>query len=216
MKLTFKPLIAFPLLITGNLAYGETLQCQSLQECVDNFGALEKKSYISSEKLKSNDFRSLNLSGSLSELDNSMSFILNQNGYTRVPQPGGKLTYIVPTRDIRYNPTPLYDSNDVTKIPLNYDYFMVKHKLKNRFLSSDITKSLRPFMSRYGRIIDQPDGGQIILQDTGRNIHRLLELIKDFDVELTKEELKEVKRDHERRKKHARQLQIIRAKRGGD
>jgi type II secretory pathway component GspD/PulD (secretin) len=75
------------------------------------------------------------------------------------------------------------------KIPSNFDYIMVTVKLKNPHIASEVSRNFRPFMSRYGRIIDIKNPGIIIINDTGKNVHRLLSLIEILDKKPSKAEL---------------------------
>ena len=101
---------------------------------------------------------------------------LNSNGYTLVKS--GKFYKIVQARDIRYTPTKIYTG---AYTPDTENYVMRIIPLKN-INSTEVTRSFRPFMSRYGRIIDIKQTNTIIVQDTGTNIQRLLRLIKFIDV----------------------------------
>ena len=101
---------------------------------------------------------------------------LNLNGYTLVKT--GAFYKIVQSRDIRYTPTKIYTGNYT---PDTENYVMRIIPLKN-IDSTEVTRSFRPFMSRYGRIIDIKQTNTIIVQDTGDNINRLVRLIKLIDV----------------------------------
>lgn len=101
---------------------------------------------------------------------------LNLNGYTLVKS--GSFYKIVNARDIRYTPTKIYTGNYT---PDTENYVMRILPLKN-IDSTEVTRSFRPFMSRYGRIIDIKQTNTIIVQDTGSNINRLVRLIKFIDV----------------------------------
>ncbi|MGB0452937.1 MAG: type II secretion system secretin GspD [Bacteriovoracaceae bacterium] len=101
---------------------------------------------------------------------------LNINGYTLVKS--GTFYQIVQARDIRYTPTKIYTG---AYTPDTENYVMRIIPLKN-IDSTEVTRSFRPFMSRYGRIIDIKQTNTIIVQDTGSNIQRLLRLIKFIDV----------------------------------
>jgi len=101
---------------------------------------------------------------------------LNMNGYTLVKS--GSFYKIVQVRDIRYTPTKIYTGNYT---PDTENYAMRIIPLKN-ISSTEVTRSFRPFMSRYGRIIDIKQTNTIIAQDTGSNINRLVRLIKFIDV----------------------------------
>jgi len=101
---------------------------------------------------------------------------LEINGFTLVKS--GSFYKIVTTRDIRYTPTKIYTGNYT---PNTDNYVMRILPLKN-IDSTEVTRSFRPFMSRYGRIIDIKQTNTIIVQDTGSNINRLVRLIKFIDV----------------------------------
>ncbi len=101
---------------------------------------------------------------------------LNMNGLTMVKS--GAFYKIVKARDIRYVPTKIYTGNYV---PDTENYMMKIISLKN-INSTEVSRSFRPFMSRYGRIIEIKQTNTIIIQDTGANINRLMRLIKFIDV----------------------------------
>ncbi len=101
---------------------------------------------------------------------------LNINGYTLVKS--GAFYKIVNARDIRYTPTKIYTGSYT---PDTENYVMKIIPLKN-INSTEVTRSFRPFMSRYGRIIDIKQTNTIIVQDTGSNINRLVRLIQFIDV----------------------------------
>ena len=101
---------------------------------------------------------------------------LNMNGYALVKT--GAFYKIVSTRDIRYTPTKIY-TGEYT--PNTENYAMRILPLKN-INSTELTRSFRPFMGRYGRIIDIKQTNTVIIQDTGENINRLVRLTKFVDV----------------------------------
>lgn len=101
---------------------------------------------------------------------------LNLNGYTLVKS--GNFYKIVNARDIRYTPTKIYTGSYT---PETENYVMRILPLKN-IDSTEVSRSFRPFMSRYGRIINIKQTNTIIVQDTGSNINRLVRLIKFLDI----------------------------------
>lgn len=101
---------------------------------------------------------------------------LNTNGYTLVKT--GEFYKIVQAKDIRYTPTKIYTG---PYTPDTENYVMRIIPLKN-INSTEVTRSFRPFMSRFGRIIDIKQTNTIIVQDTGSNIQRLLRLITFIDI----------------------------------
>lgn len=205
LTVIFLSTLVLPISIAS--AKGKGNSCHDVKSCVNYVAELTGAEYSSYEKLKGEVFRSKNYKITKENADNYLSELLNQNGYTRVKT--GKDKYqIISARDIRYNPTKLIDGN-TKKAPNNDDYYMMSYQLKNKELSStEITRSFRPFMSRYGRIIDIKLHNQIIIQDTGRNLNRMQGLLKEIDRKLTKEEKEAIE---EQREKHF-ELQKLQAK----
>ncbi|MBI2521171.1 MAG: type II secretion system secretin GspD [Bdellovibrio sp.] len=101
---------------------------------------------------------------------------LNMNGYSIVKS--GAFYKLVNSRDIRYTPTKIYTGSYT---PDTENYVMRILSLKNIDVA-EVARSFRPFMSRYGRIIEIKQTNTIIIQDTGDNITRLVRLIKFIDV----------------------------------
>lgn len=120
------------------------------------------------------------------EINNSMSredykkVIYNvMDNYGVTATEDGAVIWINSSRDIRYLPSALYTDSSY---PKDSRYSTVIHKLKYP-LSSEIARNLRPFMSRYGRVIDFSDARTILLHDKGDNISRLIETIQFMDTD---------------------------------
>lgn len=180
--------------------------CASVQSCVDQVSKLTAKSYTASKKLKGEVWQSANFKLTKENADTYLSEVLNEHGYTRIRVSDDRYK-IVEARDVRYIPTKMLNGNR-EKVPMTDDYMMVSYTFKDPELSSEIARSFRPFMSRYGRIIDVKSAGKLLLQDTGRNINRLIRLIRDVDKIPTEEELE---KRQENRKRHF-ELEKLRAK----
>lgn len=90
----------------------------------------------------------------------------------------GAFYKIINIRDIRYVPTKIYTGSYT---PDTEQHVMKVISLKN-VDANEITRNFRPFMSRYGRIIDIKQTNTVIISDTGTNIARLEKLIKFLDV----------------------------------
>jgi general secretion pathway protein D len=101
---------------------------------------------------------------------------LEMSGYTLVKS--GAFWKVINARDIRYTPTKIYTGNFT---PDNDNYIMKVISLKN-ISASEVSRNFRPFMSRYGRIIDIKQTNTLIVADTGTNIVRLEKLVKFLDV----------------------------------
>ncbi len=101
---------------------------------------------------------------------------LEMAGFTLVKS--GAFYKIINARDVRYSPTKIYTGNYT---PETDTHIMKIMALKN-VDASEISRNFRPFMSRYGRIIDLKQTNTVIVSDTGNNVSRLEKLIKFLDV----------------------------------
>jgi general secretion pathway protein D len=101
---------------------------------------------------------------------------LNLNNYTLVKS--GAFYKIVASRDARYTPTKIYRGNYT---PDTENYVMRIIPLKH-IQANEISRSFRPFMSRFGRIIDIKQTNTVIIHDTGQIINNMVQLIKFLDV----------------------------------
>ena len=97
--------------------------------------------------------------------------------------PKTKEQKIINSRDVRYTPVPQFNSSktNLSQIPNNHDYYQLTYTAKNPQLMTEFSRSVRPFLSRYGRIINSKFTDLIIIQDTGVNLKRLYRLAQKFD-----------------------------------
>ncbi len=176
--------------------------CKDLNICMQKVSALTGMKYYSSEKLKGVVTSSKNLNLNQENADQLFSSILFDHGYTRIKE--GQDTYkIVSARDIRYSATATVESHfDLApNLPRNLDYYMLNYKLRSQKnqIATEVVSSLRPFLSRYGRIIHMNDSGMIMIQDTAQNLMRFYEIIKAIDIVPSAEQLKQFEMERERR-----------------
>jgi general secretion pathway protein D len=101
---------------------------------------------------------------------------LNMAGYSLIKT--GAFYKVINARDIRYTPTKIYTGNYT---PDTENYLMRVISLKH-VSAAEIARNFRPFMSRYGRLIDIKQTNTIIIADTGSNINRLAKMVKFLDV----------------------------------
>ncbi len=101
---------------------------------------------------------------------------LDMAGFTLVKS--GAFYKVINTRDVRYSPTKIYTGSFTPET----DAHVMKVMALKHVDAAEISRNFRPFMSRYGRIIDLKQTNTIIISDTGTNINRLEKLIKFLDV----------------------------------
>jgi general secretion pathway protein D len=112
---------------------------------------------------------------------------LNMAGYSLIKT--GAFYKVINARDIRYTPTKIYTGNYT---PDTENYLMRVISLKY-VSAAEIARNFRPFMSRYGRLIDIKQTNTIIIADTGSNINRLAKMVKFLDIPGHEEALQIVK-----------------------
>ncbi len=112
------------------------------------------------------------------DLDLYVSAVASEIGYTLILNKELNQIQVIPSRDVRYNGGRLH--TDIEKVPDNYNHTMFSMRLKYA-KSGVLSRNMRPFMSRYGRIIDERNANTLILSDTGKNIRRLHKLISSID-----------------------------------
>lgn len=203
-----------------SIAFGT---CKDLESCVNQIGKITGKKYIYSEKLKGDIKTTSDIEFTKKNGGKFLSWILYRNGYSRIPL--DEVTYsLIKSRDIRYNVVPDASANANTppNLPDTYDYFMMVYTTKSPHFTTSITRALRPFMSRYGRVIDAKGTSKLVVQDTGINLKRIYRLIKDMDVKPSKKMIKvQMKIEKERKelrrieakscKNYITELEVVRA-----
>ena len=112
---------------------------------------------------------------------------LNMAGYTLVK--AGAFYKIINARDVRYVPTKIYTGSYTP----DTEAHIMKVMTLRHVDAAEISRNFRPFMSRYGRIIDLKQTNTVIISDTGSNIARLVTLINFLDVPGFEETLQIIK-----------------------
>ncbi len=180
--------------------------CSDIASCLELSSRITGTKYIYGKDIKGKINFSKNFVINKTNVDRTISQVLYTNGYTRIPS-GENTFQIISARDIRYTPVPTFEIFK-DKIPENHDYFMANYKLKNPYIVNEIVRNFRPFMSRYGRILDVKKPGMIIITDTGKNINRLAKLITFLDKDLNDDE----KEQYEERNEKRRKLELVKTK----
>ncbi len=182
----------------------KTRPCKTLKLCADLVSSKTGHKYIFSKELKGKVFLSKNYKVTKENAEKIFSEALNLHGLTRVKIEDGVFR-IINSRDVRYSPVEMINitNYNLQLIPNLSDYFMINMSLKKHEYPSEITRALRPFLSRYGRII-HTSGKDLILQDTGRNLRRLVKLVQTLDKKLSSDEIEKI--EQAKRRRHEREL----------
>lgn len=202
MKYLLIPILA----TTAVNSYANTQQCSEITSCIELVSGLTGKKYLLDKDIKGKIQLTKNFKITKDNADEFIAYTLYMNGYTRIPYNGDEWS-VINARDVRYSPAPVYTYGK-DNIPATYDYVTTNIKLKNPFIASELARNFRPFMSRYGRVIDLKDPGMLIINDTGKNVHRLIQIIEQVDKKPTKEEIEIYQAEQKNRQKK----QLIEAK----
>jgi general secretion pathway protein D len=197
-----KIILAICLTISVNLLAADN--CQDLAKCVETVSQLTGKKYIYSGKLEGELKSSSNFAITAENADTMFSYILNASGYARIPTIEKDTFKIIMARDIRYESVSALKADLTTTpiFPASEDYVLLTYKFTN-FKDGqprELSNTLRPFMSRYGRIIELIDS--VTIQEMATKLPQQLEFMRKIDHPLSKDELaikKQKKIDHDKR-----------------
>lgn len=183
------------LLATTLLQIPVFANCISLKTCIEEASIISSKNYIVKDDVLKNDHKYLTeikLDKENSEL--IISTLLHEEGMSRINLDKSNIL-VISSRDIRYHAMDKIKwTGNTQDIPKVNDYFLVTFPIKHHEGADSITRGLRPFISRYGRIINSANAPIIIVQDTGTNLRRIASLIEELDVPLTKEARAQIKK----------------------
>ncbi len=179
-------------------------QCKTVNECLNLSAKLTGKKYIFEKKSVQGEIATAgDLTWTAENADALLGEVLAESGYALEKVQGTDVFKVFNARDMRYNVQPSLEaslkSND--ELPSANPAFWVSltYTSKNEGRVSEMARNLRPFMSRYARVIDVRDSNLLIIQENAKSVVRLLEIVRKMDVPLTSEE----KELHEARKKRA-------------
>lgn len=168
--------------------------CTNIVECTNLATELTSKKYINNgEPIKGEVQNFGDVKWTKENADYLYGEALATAGYAREKTVDKDIYNLFAARDVRYSAgTTSYKATKTTNdemAPANAaDFVELVYKSENGTRVADISRNIRPFMSRYGRVIDVGSSSTLILRDTLKNVHSLLPMIRTFDVPLTKEE----------------------------
>ena len=131
------------------------------------------------------------------QIESYVSSILTYNGSAIIRMPDSKFVQVIDARDIRYTTLPIYTNLD--QIPANDNQAQWSYALKY-LKSSELSRNMRPFLSRYGRIIDVVKSNTIHMTDTGNNLRRVAQIAIHLDTAEYQKDKNEMEKINEKYK----------------
>lgn len=181
--------------------------CKSLIECMNLTKDLTQINFILPDGFKDQKITTVGaIDWSKEKSIFNLSQLLWANDYVITDFDFQKTVKIINARDIRYQPLRLIQA-DKSKPELNMiisaiGFVSILYKFENEGHDlGEISSSLRPALSRYGRIVDYSNYNQILVNDYTLNAVELLKILRTFDVQLTSEQLKKIKEKQAEHKK---------------
>lgn len=167
----------------------------NLQDLVQDYARLKSLNLQLDSKLDKNVHLWGPLSVKKNNIDLFVTSLLAKHGKTILIDEALKQLNVISSRDVRYSAVKVY--KNIEDVPHNYHYAQLILKLKH-ITTDRIARNMRPFLSRYGRVVDNNLSNQVTLSDTGVNIKMLYGLIKRLDTKEFNVRALEVKRINDR------------------
>ncbi len=133
-----------------------------------------------------------------SQVEGYVSRVLSISFHTMIVDPAVPFIQVIQSRDARYTTLPVYE--DLKQLPENDNFVQFNYRLKFAD-ATDVARNMRPFLSRYGRVIDVPHARSIHIADTADNVKRLIAITDVVDVEGYEKDKKEIEAINEKHKK---------------
>lgn len=188
--------------------------CKRLMDCVTEASRLTGVKYIFPENMFKQQEMNVELILDEKNADAVLSEALAMFEYMKVPTKVEKVWQIISARDIRYHADlPTYKASKKThpELPQNQDPIYLEYQASPGTDVGNIARNLRPFLSRYGRVIDMRSG-LIVVMDRSSSVGKVLSMIQASDVPLSNAE--KLRQEKERQREH--ELELARLKAGID
>jgi hypothetical protein len=185
-----KGLILLSVLVISSSVFAAD-KCENVPECIELNSKLTGAKYLYPKDLisKKNELNK-EVEMTKENADSLLSEVLFQFDYLRLPTQVEGTWKVIVARDVRYAELPVYKGSkgNIPELPKTVDYVSFMYQGVKGGDVGSIARNLRPFLSRYGRVIDTK--GQILtFNDSLGNIRNILKFLEAEDRVLTKEEL---------------------------
>ena len=152
-----------------------------LKELIKDYADALKVNISYPEETLKNDKSTVDLfiheKTSFAQFSSLFKAILDSKAYSLIQEKG--YCWIANSKDMRYLPSEFYADHS---FPNDDSYVTALFRLKYP-VAAEITRSLRPFLSRYGRVINFADGRSLVIQEKGTTALKLYDAIKFMDTE---------------------------------
>lgn len=191
--MTMNKIILFSILVLTQNALSLSISKEdSLTNLILKYVESRKLNYIKNDSILFEDVTMFleKTDVSISELEAIILSSLDMSGITFYENKELNTIELYNQRDVRYKALPQVTTPD--EIPDN-DLKFYRFLYSPKYISSDdLSRNLRPLVSRFGRII--ADKSNIIFFDKGTNLKLYAEMIKKIDTPLYREQLLNVKK----------------------
>lgn len=169
------------------------------RELLADYARLEKLNLNTTSDFEDQTFTTLGkLEIPKSQIDSYVSSIMNQSGNAIIKSNTSSQVQVIRGSETRYSTLPIYI--DLSKVPDSDDIIQFNYTIKN-IEAAELSRNMRPFLSRFGRVIDMKSANTIHFTDTARNIIRMIKIVHFLDTEETAKSQKEVNELNEKHKK---------------
>ena len=122
----------------------------------------------------------------LGEVYKILESVLQIKGYAAVP--AGKIVKIIPRAEAAKGNLTIRVGDDPDLIPVD-DSLVTQIVLLHFADAADVSGLLAPFISAGGNVTTYPKTNTVIVTDTSSNIHRIVKLIREIDIEGAKDNI---------------------------
>lgn len=192
----------------------EAATCKRLMDCVTEASRLTGVKYIFPENMFKQQEMNVELILDEKNADAVLSEALAMFDYMKIPTKVEKVWQIINARDIRYHadlPTYKASKKVLPQLPQNQDPIYLEYQTIAGSDVGNMARNIRPFLTRYGRVIDIRSG-LIVVMDRASTVAKALSMIQASDVPLTNAE--KLRQEKDRQREH--ELELARLKAGID
>ncbi len=158
-------------------------KCPDIQTCVKVVGEMLGQKYMFAEDIKGKVQATQNLELTRENAEWLFTYMLNLEGYTRVPLGLPNSFQVLRQRDAKDAALPLYEATakKQPELPHNWDWFTVRYKATNPEAVEQISRVVRNFMPPNTRVIPNELSGTLLITDSVPNLKKIYNIIKDLD-----------------------------------